>query len=113
MILIHLSGDLVAWKSLDSFKTAVRMGQAALKDLILTQQLNALVDATAEPGIKITYERNSAFNPAEAAGTSVVSTSEVLIHQAWLLVVGWASDQQQVEQHLAQVRSSLEGILLG
>ena len=113
LALMHLSGRLISWKSLDSYEAAVRMGRAAVKDLVLTWHFNALLDATAEPAIRITYERSTGFNPAQAAGINVVSSSEVLIHNAWLLVVGWASDgQQQGEQHqVMRVQKNLEALL--
>ena len=89
------------------------MGQAAVKDLVLTRHLTALIDAAVEPAIRITYERSTAFNPAQAADTNVASTDELLIHNAWLLVIGWASDQQYREKRhsLEQVQESLEELL--
>lgn len=113
LALMHLGGRLISWKSQDGYEPAVRMGRAAVKDLVLTSHFNALVHATAEPSINITYERSPAFNPAQAGGTNVVSSSEVLIRNAWLLVIGWAFDRQQRErQHpLEQLQASLEALL--
>ena len=113
LALMHLSGRLISWKSLDSYEAAVRMGQAAVKDLVLTWHFNELLDATAEPAIRMTYERSAAFNPAQAAGINVVSSSEILIHNAWLLVIGWTSEQQQQAERdqVTRVQKSLEVLL--
>lgn len=113
LALMHLSGRLISWRSLDSYESAVRMGRAAVKDLVLTRHSSALVNAVLEPGVRITYERSPAFNPAQAAGTNVTSTSEMLIHNIWLLVIGWPSDQLSREGHkqLERVRESLEVLL--
>jgi len=73
-------------------------GGGAVKDPVLTRRFNALVHAAAEPGIRMTYERGAGCNPAQAAGIHVVSSSEMLIHQAWLPVIGWAFDGQPSEQ---------------
>jgi hypothetical protein len=79
----------------------------------LTRHFNTLVHAAAEPAIRITYERSTAFNPAQAAGDNVVSSSEALIHDEWLLVIGWALDPQgrQAHQQLERIRASLEVLL--
>jgi hypothetical protein len=113
LTLMHLSGQLVLWRSLDSYEFAVRMGQAAVRDLVLTRHLNALVYATVEPGIRLTYERSPIFNPAQAAGADVVSSSETLIHGSWLLVMGWVTDRLQKEERqlFARVQKSLEMLL--
>jgi hypothetical protein len=110
---MHLNGRLVAWKSLDGYEAAVRMGRAAVKDLMLTRQFSALVNAAAEPAIRITYERNTAFNPAQAAGPNVVSSSEGLIHDKWLLVIGWASDEpgKESQAELKRVQERLVELL--
>jgi hypothetical protein len=115
LALMHLSGQLISWRSLDGYESAVRMGRAAVKDLVLTRHASALVNAVPEPGIRITYERSPAFNPAQAAGPHVTSTSELLIHNVWLLVIGWASDQlhREEQRQLERVRGSLEVLLQG
>jgi RNA polymerase sigma-70 factor (ECF subfamily) len=113
LTLMHLNGQLVSWKSLDGYESAAFMGRAAVRDLVLTRHLNALVHAEAEPMIKLTYERSPIFNPAQAAGTRVVSTSETLIHDAWLLVIGWAADRQLQgqQQFFTQIQANLEALL--
>ena len=113
LALMHLSGQLVSWKGPDGYESAVLMGRAAVRDLVLTRHLNALVHAGAEPMIRLTYERSPIFNPAQAAGTNVVSSSETVIHDAWLLVIGWAEDRQgqEEQQLLAQVQANLDVLL--
>jgi bifunctional DNase/RNase len=115
LALMHLGGRLVSWKSLDSYDAAIRMGRAAVKDFVLQRSFTALVGAAAEPAIKITYERSTAFNPAQAVGTNIDWTSEALIHNAWLVVIGLASDQQQREaqSQLTRVQESLAVLLPG
>lgn len=115
LALMHLSGQPVSWKSLDGDESAVRMGRAAARDLLLTKHLNALVHAEAEPTIKLTYERSPIFNPAQAAGSNIVSSSEALIHDTWLLVIGWASDRKgrEEQQLFAQVQANLKVLLPG
>jgi RNA polymerase sigma-70 factor (ECF subfamily) len=115
LALLHLHGKLISWKSLDNYESAVRMGRAAARDLLLTRHFKALVHAAAEPAIRITYERSTAFNPAQAAGDNVVSSSEILIQDAWLLVIGWAVDpqQRQAHQQLEGIRVGLEELLSG
>lgn len=115
LALMHLGGRLLFWKSRDTYETAARMGQAAVRDVVLTRHLAALVNAAAEPAIKIMYERSAAFDPARAAGNKVVWTNEALIHNTWLLVTGWSTDQQHTEeqQRIAQVGASLAEILPG
>jgi bifunctional DNase/RNase len=116
-LFIALNGDQQKQveKILEGAWSAVRMGRAAVKDLVLTRHSSALINAVLEPGIRITYERSPAFNPAQAAGPHVTSTSELLIHNVWLLVIGWASDQlhREEQKQLERVRGSLEVLLQG
>jgi hypothetical protein len=67
LALMHLSGRLISWKSLDGYETAARMGQAAVKDLILTRQFSALVEAAADTIL-------SKFYPAEDNSCAITSS---------------------------------------
>ena len=50
-----------------------------------------------EQGISIPFEHDTTFDPALAAGAGVIWTNERLIHNQWLLVIGFGADEQPDE----------------
>jgi RNA polymerase sigma-70 factor, ECF subfamily len=113
LALMHLSGRLAAWQSRDGYEDTVRMGRAAVKDELLRRHLSSLIDMDDEPVISIPFERNTAMDPAGAAGVNVVWTMESLIHQEWMLVVGFATDQWRdaAQQRVTSVQEELKQLL--
>jgi hypothetical protein len=111
--LMHMSGKLVAWQGHDSYEDTVRMGRAAVKDELLRRHLSSLSDMDDEPVVSIPFERNTAMDPAGAAGANVVWTMESLIDEEWMLVIGYATDQwhEAAQQRITPIQQQLTEFL--
>jgi uncharacterized protein len=111
--LMHLRGRLVAWQSSDSYEDTMRMGRAAVKDELLRRHLSSLIDMDDEPLVRIAFERNTAMDPAGAAGANVAWTMELLVNDDWLLVVGFATDQwgEAAQQRVTPIQHRLAELL--
>ena len=113
IVLMHMSGKLLAWKSYDGYENAVRMGRAAVKDYLLNRYLMSLIGVEYTLGINVLFERNTAFNPAMAAGASIDWTNERLINHHWMIIVGVSRGEwdDKAQLRFAQLEHKLEMLL--
>jgi len=116
VVLMHMSGRLIAWRGRDAYEDVLRMGLAGVKAQLLGLYLDSLIehgDGPMNVRIDIPFERDTAFDPAAAAGAHIRSTNEMSFGGQWMLVagVGESGHDDAVESRIRRLGQDLEALL--